>query len=309
MINEKNAQIILTIFQTKNISKAAQLLYTSQPALSRSLKNMERELGFQIFDRTKTPLELTEKGKVYLHYLRRWKDLESEMERQLQEMDQREGLELKVSALPFLSIELFPKIIPLFIRENPQVKLQFSNYNRESYESSLLREEIDLLISNFPPDNQDLHYKILHQDPLFLICNRTASLEKKYDLRENSKEHPTQISLHDFSNYTFYLLEPFQNLRMLTDEIFQTQSFTPKEQIIVPNIVAAASMLNGDLDATFLTQSCLHYISLNKNVLFFTLENFHNTASIGIIYKRYKKTRLMDSLCSIISQVLQDHII
>ena len=65
-MNWNQLQYVLTIVQEKNITKAAQKLYLSQPSLSMSLKNLEEELGVEIFERKKGVLELTYAGELFL---------------------------------------------------------------------------------------------------------------------------------------------------------------------------------------------------------------------------------------------------
>ena len=52
-----------------SISKAAQYTFTSQPAISRAIKKLERELGVQLFYRTLTGVELTDIGKELLEFV------------------------------------------------------------------------------------------------------------------------------------------------------------------------------------------------------------------------------------------------
>lgn len=57
--------------ETRTLSKAAEKLHTSQPALTRSMKKLEDELGVTLFDRTKNHMELNQTGKVAVEYARR----------------------------------------------------------------------------------------------------------------------------------------------------------------------------------------------------------------------------------------------
>ena len=62
-------ETFLAIAQAGSVSKAAQGLYLSQPAVSRSLKRLEEDLGVQLFDREAAPLRLTQAGERYLRYV------------------------------------------------------------------------------------------------------------------------------------------------------------------------------------------------------------------------------------------------
>ena len=65
----KQDETFLAIAQAGSVSKAAQGLYLSQPAVSRSLKRLEEDLGAQLFDREAAPLRLTQAGERYLRYV------------------------------------------------------------------------------------------------------------------------------------------------------------------------------------------------------------------------------------------------
>ena len=66
-----------------SISKAAELLYISQPSLSRYLSNLENELGMALFVRTINGTELTEAGKIYVEYAKEIRRLRSTMNAKL----------------------------------------------------------------------------------------------------------------------------------------------------------------------------------------------------------------------------------
>ena len=57
---------VYEIYKEKSFSKAAQNLYISQPSLSARIKKIEQELGAPLFDRSTTPLRLTEVGEAYI---------------------------------------------------------------------------------------------------------------------------------------------------------------------------------------------------------------------------------------------------
>ena len=70
MIDENEWRSVLQVAKDGTFSQAAKHLFVSQPSLSQCIKEIERELGMQIFDRSHVPLELTEAGKVYVEAAR-----------------------------------------------------------------------------------------------------------------------------------------------------------------------------------------------------------------------------------------------
>ena len=65
-MNIKQAQYIQTIASEGSITAAAKKLYISQPSLSQMVRQVEKELGVTLFDRTSLPLRLTYAGEKYL---------------------------------------------------------------------------------------------------------------------------------------------------------------------------------------------------------------------------------------------------
>lgn len=71
-------EYILAVAEEKNMTKAAAKLFVTQPALSISINRLEKQLGFKIFDRTKSPIELTSEGSLYIQEIRRIRQEEEE---------------------------------------------------------------------------------------------------------------------------------------------------------------------------------------------------------------------------------------
>ena len=72
-------EYLLTVEETGSISKAAEILYMSQPSLSKSIASVESSIGCKIFQRTSTGLKPTVEGKRYLLYARQAIELQREM--------------------------------------------------------------------------------------------------------------------------------------------------------------------------------------------------------------------------------------
>ena len=62
----RELKYLLTLAQTRNMTRAAEQLYISQSALSHYLKCVEEDLGARLFDRSTTPMTLTYAGKCYM---------------------------------------------------------------------------------------------------------------------------------------------------------------------------------------------------------------------------------------------------
>lgn len=78
MLNYKD--YVYAVYREGSFSKAAKSLYVSQPWLSTTIKKAEQEFGISIFNRSTTPISLTESGKYYIAQIEKILQIEHEMQ-------------------------------------------------------------------------------------------------------------------------------------------------------------------------------------------------------------------------------------
>ena len=122
-MNIQQLTYIVEIANRKSISRAAEYLFVSQPALSQQIRNLEKELGYRVFHRTSKGLELTEKGNVFYQkaqeMLKDWNRFKEEV------MSGTELKKLKIGlGARVYSNRLFPKIAGYFER-HPELEVTF----------------------------------------------------------------------------------------------------------------------------------------------------------------------------------------
>lgn len=145
----------LTEFQAvakcENVSQAAEQLFISQSALSKSLRRLENELGVQLFDRNGKTVSLNPKGKLVLSFTDTILKEVQEMQEALSESRKEEHI-LRVGAnLP--NIVRF--CIPKAQKEWKEQKLKGTYYNLEHMDTGLLRKGLhDVLISSVQPEEE-----------------------------------------------------------------------------------------------------------------------------------------------------------
>lgn len=107
-------QILVQIEESQTLSKAAEVLHISQPALSRSMAALEEELGMKLFTRTKNSIAFNEAGKLALNYARRILQDVQEMEEGLAEYDRKQKTIAIQSDAPAPLWNLLPVLSALY---------------------------------------------------------------------------------------------------------------------------------------------------------------------------------------------------
>ena len=77
---------VYEVYKEMSFSKAAKNLYISQPSLSAAIKKVEQRIGFPIFDRSSTPVQLTNLGKEYIRSIEIIMDVEGSFQNYVQDM-------------------------------------------------------------------------------------------------------------------------------------------------------------------------------------------------------------------------------
>lgn len=85
-MNTKIYEYILAVAEQKNITKAAEQCYISQPALTQHIKKLEKQLGFLLFEKSKNTLVPTRPGEIFLTTARRMLQIEQETIQRIEQL-------------------------------------------------------------------------------------------------------------------------------------------------------------------------------------------------------------------------------
>lgn len=145
-MDDKDWLILKTISEEKNITKAAERLYISQPALTYRLKNMEKEFSAKLVSRNSTGVSLTHQGEFLLAYAEEMLLLMRNVKERIKNMENRvQGtLRLGTSAI-FAHYEL-PEILKGFMERYPDVEVSLKTGLSHKIHRLLQKEEISVAI-------------------------------------------------------------------------------------------------------------------------------------------------------------------
>jgi len=143
-MNEKDWTILQTIYEERNISKAAEKLYISQPALTYRLQQLEREFGTMIVSRGKRGVEFTSQGEFIVQYainmilqLRNTKEYVQNMDREIKGV-------LRIGVSSTIARYQLPAILKQFISLYPNVEIHLKTGWSSEVNHMLNREEVHL---------------------------------------------------------------------------------------------------------------------------------------------------------------------
>lgn len=276
MIDPRYYQYIQTIAFYRSFSRAADALYITQPALSRFVKNIEKDLGVVIFDRENEPLKLTPAGQKYLDYLSRFIELNENMRADLKGRRDTDIDVLRVAAIPTLSAYISPYVIPQFIKQYSRCNLKFSEYTNKYILNRLGAHELDIALMNRKPEVPHLNYIKIMDDPILLVTPYRDMMKEAYPELMNNLDKPIPIDEFDIRNETLFILQPWQNMRIAADQICSYYRLIPKHTVEVRSVVLALSFVSSGLGVTFACPSQIRSIRPQGNFIYFIPSKLSN---------------------------------
>jgi DNA-binding transcriptional LysR family regulator len=150
-MNLRQLRYIVATADHGTMTSAAQALYVAQPALSRAVRELERELGVELFARSGRGVVLTSAGEKVVWHARIALDAVDSIEELSTARGNGRGVELRIAATPTLEPELTGRLLPEFARDQPAVRVRVVRCQGRDAVSAALREgRADLAVADLP---------------------------------------------------------------------------------------------------------------------------------------------------------------
>src|SRR5262249_19615043 len=135
----------------QHVTRAAEQLGTSQPALSRSLARLQSDLGVQLFRRAGRSIRLTKPGELFLSRVERALEEIDNGRRELADFKAADRGTISLGFLRTLGARYIPELVRRFNLIHPTVRFAFVQNNSATIEAQLERGELDLIFVAVPP--------------------------------------------------------------------------------------------------------------------------------------------------------------
>ena len=142
--NLNNYRIFYTVASLGNISKAADKLFISQPAISKSISNLEKGLGVTLFSRTSKGVSLTEEGEILYQHIGNAFDSINQAEDEIKKIHDLGIGQLKIGVSTSLCKHILLDYLKNFIDENPHIKVTIRCHSTKNTLNLLSEGKIDL---------------------------------------------------------------------------------------------------------------------------------------------------------------------
>lgn len=162
--------ILAAIQEFGNITHAANHLFITQPALSRTLKDEETRLNVMLVDRTSKPLRLTYAGEEYLRGLQTVEDATNKLNTKMSEFSQSKTGNLSIGLSENISTLLLPKLVALYAKNYPNYHLNINELTSKQAASAVIDNQLDLYIGPKPLKKGHFTYRKIQETHYNLFC-------------------------------------------------------------------------------------------------------------------------------------------
>lgn len=159
-----------------NTTKVAETLYQSQSAVSKSVKELEKELSITLFDRNKGRLQLTVAGEYLLKEVEELIGRERNIKFEIDRMRNSFSGTLKIGASTTLSQYILPEMLREFIRSEGFVQTEIISGNTQQIEEEIIANNLHLAFIEGLPVTPEIHYTPFLKDEIVLVCAAESSL-------------------------------------------------------------------------------------------------------------------------------------
>ena len=171
-------EIVIKASETGSFSKAAEVLNYTQSGISQAIKEVEKELGIQLFVRARQGVILTENGKKVLPYMQEMLNQKEKMLQASYEINNKVAGKLRIGSFSSVTAMWMSDIIHWFKENYPEVKIEILDGNYDQILDWLIHGQIDCgFLSSICVE--DFKFYDLYKDPLYAVVPKNHPLTSK----------------------------------------------------------------------------------------------------------------------------------
>lgn len=304
---------VYEVYREKSFSKAAQNLYISQPSLSARIKKIEDRIGFPLFDRSTSPLQVTEVGEVYIEAAEEIYRIEQRVENYINNLTTLKTGHLFIGASNLFAAYILTPLITQFKQKYPEVRIHVTEGNTTQLESMLGNNLLDFVIDNYQYDSALYNKELYCRENILLAVPKCFSVHEqleKYQLSYDNIKNQSYLSdsypavpLNEFSEIPFIMLTPGNNTRVRGDRLCREAGFHPNIILEFNQQATAYMSASTQLGATFISDILVSRLPSFENLVYYKLDGDAAKWQVFFYYKNHKyKTRVMEEFLAMVHE-------
>ena len=289
---------IKMVYEQRSFTKAAEKLYISQPSLSAMIKKAEADLGTAIFDRSSTPLELTEAGQAYIEYIEATARNEALLNEKLWDIQNLNKGHICIGGSNYILSNILPLILQRMVPRYPGINFEMVETNSFLLHQMLLTGTLDLVIDSSSIEAPSLTYHDLFEEHILLAIPAADPINRslmEYQITPQQLADPGQERRCLPRELACATLEhPFILLKSEND-MYQRASAVFRHYKLQPRVLLQLDQLNTSLQYTvyelgysFVTDTLFRYGKNHPDICLYAVDVPSCWRKLCIVHKKGK---------------------
>jgi len=266
------------VAEAKSISRAAEELLITQPAVSKQIRALEEEVGERLFDRIGKKVFLTRAGEVLYGYADRALRTLEEAKTAVRDMSEICAGELVIGTSDHISLHRLPGVLKTYITTYPKVELKLRCHRSETILDMVIKNLVDFGVITLPGQPiQNLASVTIWKDPMSLVFPKGHPLEELETIR-----------LKDAAGYGMILPEAGTTTRKFIDSAFSGKRLVPKVAMEVAYIETIKGLVKVGLGVSVLPEKAVKQEVEEGTLVTAKIQDAAFSRDLGVVYRKDK---------------------
>lgn len=294
----KHMDYVYAVFEERSFTRAAEKLYISQPALSSTIKKLEKDLGYPIFERSGKEIRPTYVGEKYLQAAEEIRLIRKNLEREIDDLLHLRKGKIVVGSTTFIVSNVLPVLLKRFGEKYPDIEIEILVEQSTVLYEKLEKGLVDIAIDNALAREPDYCYIPLFQEHILLgvpedmpinqSCRKLQLPAETIRSRNCDYSQLPKVSVSKFQELPFILLKSGNKMRQLSGSIFSESGINPRVCFEFDQLMTSISFAESGFGICFLTDTILRYVGPCKNIVYYQPDTAFADRTLYVLHKKNK---------------------
>lgn len=272
----RQIEVISAIFRTGSITEAARELNVSQPAISKTLKQAEKELGINLFTRSRSGISLTPEAELLQASIQGIDSALNQFNDTALDVTNSRTGHLKLIAPPAIGNGVVPQALEVFRKEFPFMPIHLSIEKMRKINKAINYRQADIGIVHFPSENSEVLAKEIK------TCNLACVMHKTHPLAKQQV-----ITGEDLRDHAIVFCNDESWLAKIMEDLVDKYAIPPRNHVWVNQFLPAFNLASRGLGVTLIDEFTLLDNKVDRSQV--AIRPFQPTIEVvvGVLYRRY----------------------
>lgn len=309
-------EYVYQVYKEGNFTRAAEKLFISQPSLSAAIKNIEKKVGAELFERTSSGVKPTEVGREYIAAAERIMSVEADFANKINDIYNLETGHITVGGTNYLSSYVLPEVINRFTSLHPKVDVELVEANSSTLNEMIRNERVDIIIDSFDETINEYQGYFLASERILLCVPEDRKINEslgKYRIYPDGIYNGIadiasveKVPIEMFKDEKFILLKQGNDMYNRAMRVFERGGINPQVAFSVDQLNISYALVASGMGVCFATDTLFRYGKFRNNVVLYNVGEEDYSRMLYVAHKKNKYcTKAMSEFIRVAKEVIE----